>query len=147
MYAKALWILAVAVMGCAVESESIGEVGQELGLQGQCKIFCDDGNDCTVDACAPTGGCQNVPRQQGDPCVDEERECAGTCFASYTNPLGVTYPGGCGCKACDGCLIGTACVSGNHDDACGNGGEDCVPCFDGSYCFYGECVLYHPPSP
>lgn len=41
---------------------------------------CNDRNECTVDSCAPTGNCENVPVEDGTPCEDDEGTCvSGLC--------------------------------------------------------------------
>lgn len=161
------FMLACSFTGIDISVESTAEAEQELGLPGQCSVICDDGNDCTVDACSATGtGCIHTSRPSGSACVDEDRDCAGTCFAPYTAPGGVVYAGECGCNACDGCVlyhppqvsnldstmcggcmdILGLCRPGTTPRSCGNPDSGCVSCDDGNECTDDVCVVFTAPG-
>ncbi|HEY8429216.1 MAG TPA: DUF4215 domain-containing protein, partial [Sandaracinaceae bacterium] len=85
---------------------------------------CDDGNPCTTDTCnTATNTCAHTALDSGT-CTDGGQ--MGTCVA-----------GSC----CTGCrFMGTMCVPGTADDACGTGGGACWNCAAMSQtCMAGTC--------
>jgi hypothetical protein len=79
---------------------------------------CDDGKECTVDACN-AGQCSNTNRLPGTLCANNTGKC---------------YNGTC----CTGCWDGTTCQTGNTSQACGTGGDTCANCGTG-LCVAGKC--------
>jgi hypothetical protein len=97
-------------------------------------IDCDDGFDCTLDACSG-GSCSSVP-QDGAPCEDGEPctaldECLGLVCAS--GPVASCDDG----NICtdDACLPGDGCVNEANSAPC----EDGDICTSLDLCFEGVC--------
>lgn len=106
--------------------------GAEICTAGVCAagspVECDDGNECTVDACdAATGTCASTPN---DALCDDGFECTrDTCGAS-----GCEYEAND--AACDDgfCFTGARCVVG-----AGCSGGDARDCGDGDDCTTDRC--------
>lgn len=49
-----------------------GDAHQGCAESPAATAFCDDGNSCTVDACAPGGGCTHAPLEDGASCDDRD---------------------------------------------------------------------------
>jgi len=90
---------------------------------------CDDGNDCTADACHPHTGCTHTlvadgaPCEDGDLCTIEDACLAGQCRAGVARVCEETQ---CATASCDPAV---GCVSTPVDDGkpCNNG-DDCSGC-------------------
>jgi hypothetical protein len=132
---------------------------------------CDDGSDCTSDACVPGGSgrvCRNTstsdPCDDGDPCTsgdacDPEGRCAGTAYVCEASPCesSSVCDGLGGCTAtfvpsdepCDDgvlCTTHTSCDGaglclGDLDDSLCTDDEICRPA-----CFQGPLGCGSPPS-
>ncbi len=107
---------------------------------------CDDGNDCTDDACI-AGVCENT--NNTDPC-DDGLFCTkyDECLNGQCSGSGDTCPPGQICveddDTCVDCLTDADCDDGNDctDDTCAAGvcenTNNTDPCDDGLYCTEGE---------
>jgi hypothetical protein len=112
-------------------------VSAEFRIGGTCGV-CDDGNPCTVDECAPAGGCRHAMVPDGAGCADGDRcngteTCrAGTCTVG--TPLACDDGDACTVDACtaqQGCTH--AAVAGCQ--ACGSA----VDCDDADQCTADAC--------
>ncbi len=110
-------------------------------LAGECvaaPISCDDGVECTVDACDAQTGCENVSVDarcdDGDPCT------ADTCGAQGCSNGGLPDGTLClfdGCTSIGVCLLGDCRVQPTPD---GVPCEDGDPCTIQDVCLSGECA-------
>jgi len=96
--------------------------GTELsycGLGGERCADCDDGDECSVDSCGPSG-CTHEPVADGTPCA-----------------MGICQGGAC----CSGCFDGLTCHPGDTVAVCGIAGELCTACEcpDTDTCNGGRC--------
>jgi hypothetical protein len=93
---------------------------------------CDDGNVCTVDTCAPGGGCQHSPVPDGQFCDDHsDQTCFDHCEAGS-------------CVSHQSCQCPTNCDDGNPctDDGCDLQGvctHTVRSCDDKNDCTYDYC--------
>ena len=69
------------------------------------KTNCDDGNDCTVDSCDKTSGCQLVAKPQWSVCLDNTLyyTCNGTnsCVSTFLSYLSLPVAAGSGAVGCN----------------------------------------------
>lgn len=118
-------------------------------------VDCDDGDPCTLDACAPATGCVHTPSDapcsDGDACTLNDTCLGGACGPGAAMVCGDGNP--CTNDVCDaisGCVFtpnegpcsdGNACSAGDH---CANGA--CAPssqvdCDDGNLCTDDGCDI------
>ena len=132
--------------------------------------ICDDFNECTVDSCAPTGGCDFTPVPDGSMCDDgckctmDEACVAGACEKGSV--IDCTDGDPCTMDYCEeetgecehaplgpeGCDDGNLCTLDSCDPAsgCAHQALSNVPCEDGDQCTAGDtCLagLCHPGGP
>lgn len=120
-----------------------GSVKPDAGLTAQAdagpactSASCDDGNPCTVDACA-TAGCVHTPAQDGLTCTDDGLFCSGleACKAGVCASAGDPCPGHCNeaGKRCGDCGSRADCPAdtatswggcGSFADACAESGTE-----------------------
>ena len=128
-------------------------------VDGKCvakALACQDGNDCTIDACDGQGGCKHVlvpgkDCDDGDPCSHTDRcdgggACAGkahTCDDGNECTVEVCAKGACVITPETGkpCNDGDACTHGDHCDLQGSCAASPVDCDDGNPCtaIVGPC--------
>lgn len=98
-------------LGEQLESSNTAELVLPFGAA------CDDGNICTVDQCAGTGGCQHddnvAPCEDGDPCTVEDVCADGLCESG--EPM-TCYPGP---------NASAVCVEGSCEITCDAGWGEC----------------------
>ncbi|MFT3766913.1 MAG: lamin tail domain-containing protein [Minicystis sp.] len=98
--------------------------GAEVCVGGACTaespLDCDDGNDCTVDSCDMTGGCQHAQAADGTTCGDAN--CAGMC-ASGSCQCGMGGSGGGSASSSSGAMSSSSSSSGSATSSSGGGGE------------------------
>ena len=128
----------------------------DLCLSGVCggtPVVCDDGNDCTADACEPSNGCVTAPLggpcDDGNACTEGEVCSEGACGSGLPvdcNDSNICTSDTCssksGCKhvpAIGGCNDGDKCTG---PDACIEG--ECVgkgtECVGGDECHLAVCI-------
>jgi len=96
-----------------------GTATSKCGKKGaQCKN-CNDGNDCTVNACS-NGGCTKTNKSNGSTCDSSTGQCAG---------------GAC----CKGCRSGNSCLGGTSTNSCGDKGAACKKCPSAPTCKQPKC--------
>ena len=135
---------------------TFGDVCLAGGCTPGAPVSCDDGNECTTDACDPATGCENDPVADGTTC-DDGNACntgdaceAGLCLPSSGLDCDDADP--CTVDACDangGCTHaaapeGTPCSDGDActvNDACAVGACAGQPfsCDDGNECTVDAC--------
>ena len=101
---------------------------------GGAPLVCNDGNECTADACLKTQGCVHSPVANGTPCGLQGWYCQSS-ICTHCNPA-------CGGKECgsDGCngSCGT-CGAGETCTAQGQCISSCVGCAPWQSCVNGVC--------
>lgn len=104
-------------------------------VDGLCRgqaVDCDDGNDCTRDACDRSRGCVHLP--DTEICAD-----ADPCTADVCDPVsGCSHPNApdfTPCGAMDGCQYAHVCVRGSCTKIAV---PDGFPCSDGDLCTTGD---------
>ena len=144
--------------GQACDDSDVCTSNDKCSGQGKCKgspISCDDGKQCTIDACDPLAGCTNVPAT-GQPC-DDGNACTSN---DKCKQNGQCAGGGGGCNDNDPCtedsctpavgcshtpLNGTPCDDGDGctvSDQCTNGlcGGQANTCDDANDCTQDSCA-------
>lgn len=128
-----------------------GDTCTDCGDGFRCDDVSGGGGECVADtdpppACDPLT-CDGCCTAEGV-CVSglTDAQCgnsAGSCVSCDTGSQCQAWQGGGHCVRlddctpfnCDGCCTETgACRSGTSDDACGDGGERCVPCEAPAFC-------------
>ena len=99
---------------------------------------CDDGNDCTLDACDPDVGCVTEPAQepgccQADADCEDDNPCTDT-HCDLEHAWCVAEPADGACDDGDACTVGDACAAG----VCAPGSEP-LACDDGEVCTDDAC--------
>ncbi len=103
---------------------------------GYCKpgapVSCDDGKDCTVDACLPQKGCQQTTKT-GAACDDDNACTKGDACSDKAVCVGSPL-------SCDD---GKACTTDSCDKlgGCKNEAQTDKPCDDGNACSIGDVCL------
>lgn len=137
--------------GCCENGEcKEGNTQSQCGSGGQDCTACGTEARCIDQKCEACSGCWSTDDQcqsgttadacgtAGSNCVecDSEQTCEnGNCVDQVDQNCS---------ENCDGCCTGSNCISTSERtaDACGSGGEACVPCAEGSICNQsGECEL------
>lgn len=90
---------------------------------------CDDGDVCTTETCAQTGGCSAVPTtgnscDDGNPCTTGDTCQAGGCVAAGFAPSSQSCDDGLFCTGKDHCNGLGACEGGA--DPCTTGADGCI---------------------
>jgi len=112
-----------------------GELCDEGICQGGSPVNCNDGNECTKDACSPETGCTHVPVggecNDGDSCTYPDLCADGACVSGPEVDCNDN-------NACtgDSCNPGTGCVYVPLDSLCDDDNE----CTTGDHCQGGFCV-------
>ena len=113
---------------------------------------CDDGKDCTTDACNPVTGCKNQYNtdvcNDGNPCTTSDKCNLGTCEGAF---LACQDNNPCTDDKCDpklGCVYVPNILPCSDGNSCTNGdtcaGSTCIPgtslqCEDGKACTNNTC--------
>ncbi|APR82311.1 BNR repeat domain protein [Minicystis rosea] len=106
--------------------------GAEVCMSGACTVGapldCDDLNDCTVDTCDTSGGCQHAPKGDGATCA--EIDCDGTCMGGAcqcnnptTSSSSSSSSGGTGGGASSSSSSSASSTSSSASSGSGIGGE------------------------
>jgi cysteine-rich repeat protein len=107
----------------------LGECG------GSDQLNCNDGNDCTDDACSPQVGCTFTPNQNGcddgNACTTVDSCNTGSCKGSA--PAQCSDNNVCTEDLCDALL---GCIHVNNSDSCSDGNA----CTAEDLCQGGECL-------
>ena len=117
--------------------------GQDTCVDGIClgaAVDCDDGDDCTDDACDPSVGCVNVPTgrcDDGNPCTLDRCLADGGCQHENLSD-GTPCNDNEQCTADDVCFRGRC--RGIDIDLEGEPCDDGDPCSLGEQCTSGECI-------
>jgi len=111
-----------------------GDTDEALFVEGEYVNLCDDGNDCTKDACKGEGGCEHTPLDggecaDGDACTAADHCAQGTCVGL---PVVCDDDNPCTDDYCDG--IG-GCLAEFNAEPC----DDSDPCTVGDTCKQGQC--------
>ena len=113
-------------------------------VDGKCQagepLDCDDGNNCTTEACDPVQGClfkalDGVPCDDGNACTGGDVCAQGECVFAGD----VDCDDGNGCTS-DSCSSATGCVHTNHNLPC----DDENSCTVGDQCAAGVCTPTAP---
>lgn len=122
---------------CAVGGEDNDDCGGTAYL-------CDDGLDCTIDACSGTGGCRVDGVEDGYCLIDGECVTEGIAFGQCLACVpgfaswAWTYVQGVACDDGDACTTGDVCRTGyDGDDGCR--GSDVGACDDENPCTDDGC--------
>ena len=112
-----------------------GDVDDPVLVEGQFVSTCDDGNDCTQDACKGADGCENLPLDSGEcsdgnPCTVADHCLAGVCIG---DPVQCDDENPCTDNVCT--ESGGCEYTANTDDC-----DDGDPCTVGDECNQGMCL-------
>ena len=118
-----------------LDDDCDGEVDEPDLVQGGYVALCDDGNDCTDDACAGEQGCVNEVMDSGscddqNPCTVADHCETGACVGKL-----VDCDDGNPCTD-DGCTQEGGCLTTPNEDVC----DDEDPCTLADRCDNGTCV-------
>lgn len=97
---------------------------------GKCEDNC---NGCCVDGKCMPGNTKEACGVSGEACVacGNDQFCGDSgCETIPTEECATT---------CDGCCMDNVCQPGTKNNACGVGGEECIPCTQGFTCKAGVC--------
>ena len=117
-----------------LDDDCDGEIDEPDLLEGKYVELCDDGNECTADACFGADGCDAQPLDEGecgdgDACTVGDHCEEGTCVGL---PIVCDDNNPCTDESCDG--LG-GCLSVDNLDAC----DDGDPCTVADQCAEGLC--------
>ena len=111
-----------------------GDVDEAVFLEGNYIGLCDDGSDCSNDACKGVDGCSHEPLDVGecvddDPCTVGDHCEEGACVGS---PVVCDDSNPCTDDSCDG--LGGCQFEPNYAEC-----DDSIPCTVGDHCNAGAC--------
>ena len=96
-------------------------------------VDCDDGNSCTTDSCDVATGCQHVPTNETQPCLNHLGQ-EGTCVLGLCQTECATD------EDCDDEIDCTADSCDTEAGKCGHTPQDAI-CDDGNLCTDDSCVV------